>query len=135
MTVFYNEVCRLLGEGPEVGSMLTDNGEGFCGSDGHSYRIYLELNDIEQRNSKVGRPQINGFAERFNRTTLDEFFREAFRRKLYESVEAPQRDLDDWLDHNKENGFARVTGTWEGDRSRVLTSAYRVCGKKLNNYS
>jgi hypothetical protein len=29
--------------------------------------------------------------------TLLEFFREAFRRKLYESIESPQLDLDEWL--------------------------------------
>ena len=39
----------------------------------------------------------NGFVERFNRTVLDEFFRKAFREKLYESVEVLQRDLDEWL--------------------------------------
>ena len=43
------------------------------------------------------RPQTNGFVERFNRTVLDEFFRKAFREKLYESVDHLQRDLDEWL--------------------------------------
>ncbi len=28
---------------------------------------------------------------------MDEFFRKAFRVKLYESVEVLQRDLDEWL--------------------------------------
>jgi hypothetical protein len=36
---------------------------------------------------------------RFNRTVLDEFFRIAFRTKLYESVEQLQVDLDAWLIH------------------------------------
>ena len=35
--------------------------------------------------------------ERFNRTVLDEFFRTAFRKKLYESVDVLQKDLDAWL--------------------------------------
>ncbi len=61
--------------------------------------MYLRLNDIEHRNSKVGRPQTNGFVERFNRTVLDEFFWDGFRRKLYEPVEALQQDLDGWLDY------------------------------------
>ena len=47
----------------------------------------------------MGRPRTNGFVERFNRTVLDEFFRTAFRKKLYESVEALQNDLDKWLHH------------------------------------
>ena len=59
--------------------------------------LYLELNDIEHRRTRVRKPQTNGFVERFNRTVLDEFFRTAFRTKFYESVEALQSDLDAWL--------------------------------------
>lgn len=59
--------------------------------------MYLALNDIEHRKTKVRRPQTNGFVERFNRTVLEEFFRVAFRQKFYESVEVLQADLDDWL--------------------------------------
>jgi len=45
----------------------------------------------------VRRPQSNAFVERFNRTTLDDFFRKAFRKKFYASVEELQGDLDRWL--------------------------------------
>lgn len=82
-----------------VAAVLTDNGREFCGKDTHPFEIYLELNDIEHRKTKVRRPQSNGFVERFNRTVLDEFFRSAFRTKLYESVEVLQDDLDAWLVH------------------------------------
>ncbi|MGE5552970.1 MAG: integrase core domain-containing protein, partial [Betaproteobacteria bacterium] len=61
--------------------------------------LYLALNDVEHRRTQVRRPQTNGFVERFNRTVLDEFFRPAFRTKFYESVEALQADLDQWLVH------------------------------------
>jgi transposase InsO family protein len=80
-----------------VGAVLTDNGREFCGTETHPYELYLALNDIEHRRTRVARPQTNGFVERFNRTVLDEFFRVAFRTKLYESVEALQADLDAWL--------------------------------------
>ena len=63
----------------------------------HPYQIFLELSDIEHRRTKVARPRTNGFVERFNRTVLDEFFREAFREKFYPSVEELQKDLDQWL--------------------------------------
>ena len=69
----------------------------FCGKDTHPYEIYLNLNEIEHRTSKVRHPQTNGFAERFNRTIMDGFFRQAFRTKFYESVEELQKDLDQWL--------------------------------------
>jgi transposase InsO family protein len=80
-----------------VGTILTDNGREFCGRETHPYELYLALNEIEHRRTQVAHPQTNGFVERFNRTVLDEFFRLAFRRTFYESVEALQTDLDAWL--------------------------------------
>lgn len=82
-----------------VGAVLTDNGREFCGRDSHPYELYLALNDIEHRRTRVRRPQSNGFVERFNGTILDEFFRTAFRSRFYESVPQLQADLDDWLVH------------------------------------
>lgn len=80
-----------------VGAVLTDNGREFCGTESHPFEVYLALNEIEHRRTKVRKPQTNGFVERFNRTVLDEFFRTAFRTKFYESVEQLQTDLDEWL--------------------------------------
>jgi hypothetical protein len=39
----------------------------------------------------------NGICERFHRTVLDEFYRVAFRKKIYRSIEQLQADLDAWL--------------------------------------
>ena len=77
--------------------MLTDNGREFCGTERHPYELYLALNDIEHRKTKVRSPRTNGFVERFNGTVLEEFFRPAMHAKLFESVEALQADLDAWL--------------------------------------
>jgi len=83
-----------------VENILTDNGREYCGRPMiHPYEIFLELNDIEHRRTKVATPRTNGFVERFNRTVLDEFFRETFRKKLYASVKELQKDLDQWLHH------------------------------------
>ena len=65
----------------------------------HPFEMFLELNDIEHRRTKVRTPRTNGFIERFNRTVLDEFFRISFRKKYYERLEALQADLDAWLVH------------------------------------
>jgi transposase InsO family protein len=91
----------------EVGAVLTDNGREFCGSpahpETHPYELYLQLNDIAHRRTKVRSPQTNGFVERFHRTLQEEFFAVKLRERLYESVEALQCDLDAWLDfYNKE---------------------------------
>jgi transposase InsO family protein len=82
-----------------VEAILTDNGKEYCGTDAHAYELYLALNEIEHRTTKVKHPWTNGFVERFHRTVLDEFFRSAFRTTFYESVEALQSDLDAWLVH------------------------------------
>ncbi len=85
--------------GLAVGAVLTDNGKEYCGTEAHPYELYLALNDIEHRTTKVQHPWTNGFAERFHRTLLDECFRSAFRTRCYESVGAIQADFDAWLAH------------------------------------
>jgi transposase InsO family protein len=82
-----------------IGAVLTDNGREFCGTERHPYELYLALNDIEHRKTRVGSPRTNGFVERFNGTVLEEFFRPTMRSRLYESVEALQAGLDAWLRH------------------------------------
>lgn len=80
-----------------VQALLTDNGREFCGTDNHPYELYLALNDIEHRRTKVRSPKTNGFVERFQRTVLEEFFVETLRTTFYETVDALQADLDLWL--------------------------------------
>lgn len=96
--VLHNDVLPFYAERSiPVSAVLTDNGREFCGTDSHPYELYLALNEIEHRRTKVRKPQTNGFVERFNRTVLDEFFRTAFRTTFYGSVEQLQSDLDAWL--------------------------------------
>jgi len=98
VAVLHNEVLPFYEEqGVKVQAILTDNGREYCGRETHPFELYLELNEIEHRRTKVRSPKTNGFVERFNRTALDEFYRVAFRKKLYESVESLQHDLDAWL--------------------------------------
>lgn len=77
--------------------MLTDNGHEFRGTDSHPYELYLDLNGIEHRRTRVRTPKTNGFVQRFNGTVLDEFFLVKLRETFYDSVEALQADLDAWL--------------------------------------
>jgi transposase InsO family protein len=81
--------------GAKITTVLSDNGREFCGRpDRHPYELFLQLEDIEHRTTKVRRPQSNGFVERLHRTLLDEHFRIMGRKKWYESVEQMQQDLD-----------------------------------------
>jgi transposase InsO family protein len=83
-----------------VTTILSDNGREFCGRpDRHPYELFLQLEGIEHRTTKVRRPQSNGFVERLHRTLLDEHFRVQGRTKWYETVEEMQKDLDTYLHH------------------------------------
>jgi len=83
-----------------VKSVLSDNGREFCGRpDTHPYELLLQLNDIEHKRPRVGRPQSNGIVERFHRTLLDEHLRVKGRTKWYERLDEMQTDLDAYLLH------------------------------------
>ena len=78
--------------------ILTDRGTEYCGKhDNHEFQLYLALENIDHTRTKAKSPQTNGICERFHRTMLDEFYRVAFRKKLYGSLEELQKDLDEWL--------------------------------------
>jgi transposase InsO family protein len=82
----------------KVQTILSDNGREFCGRpDHHPYELFLQLEEIEHRTTRVARPQSNGFVERLHKTLLDEHFRIAGRTKWYDSVEEMQKDLDEYL--------------------------------------
>jgi transposase InsO family protein len=98
VAVLHNDVLPFYaGLDLPVKAVLTDNGREFCGTDTHPYELYLELNGIEHRKTKIKTPKTNGFVERFNGTVLDEFFRVKMRETFYETVDALQADLDAWL--------------------------------------
>ncbi len=82
--------------------ILTDRGTEYCGKvEHHDFQLYLAINDIEHTKTKAQSPQTNGICERFHKTILQEFYQVTFRKKIYESVEALQIDLDKWLqDYN-----------------------------------
>jgi transposase InsO family protein len=83
-----------------IQTILSDNGREFCGRpDRHPYELFLQLEGIEHRTTKVRRPQSNGFIERLHRTLLDEHFRVQGRTKWYENVDQMQADLDTFLLH------------------------------------
>ena len=78
--------------------VLTDRGTEYCGSpERHEYELYLAVEDIDHTRTKTRSPQTNGICERFHRTVLDEFYRVAFRKKIYRTIDELQADLDAWI--------------------------------------
>ena len=72
--------------------------------------LYLAVENIDHTRTRAKSPQTNGIVERFHRTVLNEFYRVAFRRKIYRDLEELQTDLDQWL---KEYNEARShQGRW-----------------------
>ena len=78
--------------------VLTDRGTEYCGRpESHDYELYLAIENIDHTRTKVKSPQTNGICERFHKTVLEEFYRVAFRKKLYANIETLQLDLDSWI--------------------------------------
>lgn len=78
--------------------VLTDRGTEYCGNpEHHEYELYLAVEDVDHSRTKTKSPQTNGIVERFHKTVLDEFYRIAFRKRIYGSIAELQADLDAWV--------------------------------------
>jgi transposase InsO family protein len=78
--------------------VLTDRGTEYCGdAQKHPYELYLAIEDIDHTRTKAKSPQTNGIVERLHKTMLNEFYRIAFRKKIYHSIDELQADLDAWV--------------------------------------
>src|SRR6187551_1593316 len=94
---FYDE------HGIPLSRVLTDRGTEFCGRpEHHEYELYLAVENIDHTRTKTKSPQTNGICERFHRTVLDEFYRVAFRKKIYRSIDELQVDIDMWISEYNE---------------------------------
>ncbi len=90
------------GHGIPLCRVLTDRGTEYCGTERHEYELYLAVEDIDHTRTRARRPQTNGICERWHKTMLNEFYKVAFRKKLYHSIEELQTDLDAWLEDYNE---------------------------------
>ncbi len=80
--------------------ILTDRGTEYKGKpEHHEYELYLNIEGIEHSKTQVKHPQSNGICERLHRTMQEEFYAVAFRKKLYESLDDLQKDLDEWMNY------------------------------------
>ncbi len=81
-----------------VSRILTDRGTEYCGDvQKHPYELYLAIEDIDHTRTKAKSRQTNGIVERLHKTMLNEFYRVAFRKKIYHTVDELQADLDAWM--------------------------------------
>jgi len=82
-----------------IASVLTDNGKEYTShwGDSHIFEDYLSSRSIRHRYTKVRCPWTNGYAERFNRTLLEEFYQPVLMSKNYAGIKELQADLDKYL--------------------------------------
>ena len=112
--------------------VLTDRGTEYCGApERHEYELYLAVENIDHTRTKVRSPQTNGIVERFHKTVLNEFYRVAFRRKIYSSLEQLQADLEVWL--REYNEVRPHQGKWCYGKTPLQTfrDALPLAGEKL----
>lgn len=82
----------------KLSRVLTDRGTEYCGNpERHEYELYLAVEDIDHSRTKAKSPQTNGIVERFHKTVLEEFYRVVFRKKIYQTIDELQADLDAWI--------------------------------------
>jgi hypothetical protein len=95
-------------QGVDLLRILTDRGTEYCGArEHHEYQLYLSIEDIDHTKIKAKSPQTNGICERFHRTMQDEFYSIAFRKKMYNSLEEMQKDVDQWMElYNNERAHS-----------------------------
>jgi Integrase core domain len=62
----------------------------------------LAVENIDHTRTKAKSPQTNGIVERFHKTMLDEFYRVFFRKKIYQTIDQLQVDLDAWMSEYNE---------------------------------
>src|SRR6202012_1370738 len=80
--------------------IITDRGTEYCGArEHHEFQLYLTIEDIDHTKTKAKSPQTNGVCERLHRTMQEEFYAIAFRKKMYDSLDALQTDLDLWMEY------------------------------------
>ncbi|KAA6307925.1 hypothetical protein EZS27_040402 [termite gut metagenome] len=108
----------------------------YCGAGEHrEFQLYLAIEDIEHTKTKAKSPQTNGICERFHRTMQDEFYATAFRKKIYQTIDDLQADIDVWLKyyneerpHTGKHCYGKTPmQTWEG--------WYPSCKRQITRYS
>ena len=115
--------------------ILTDRGTEYCGKrEDHEYQLYLSLEDIDHSRTRVRSPQSNGICERFHRTILDEFYRIAFRKKIYNTLDELQEDLDIWIkEYNEQRPHSGKYCFGKTPMQTFMDSIPLAKAKMLNN--
>jgi transposase InsO family protein len=122
-------------QGVSVLRILTDRGTEYCGKiESHDFELFLALEDIDHSKTKAKSPQTNGICERFHQTIQNEFYAVAFRKKIYNSLEDLQKDIDNWLEeYNKIRAHSGRFCFGKTPQETFEESRHLAQAKMLNN--
>jgi transposase InsO family protein len=122
-------------QGVDLLRILTDRGTEYCGArEHHEYQLYLTIEDIDHTKIKAKSPQTNGICERFHRTMQDEFYSIAFRKKVYNSLEEMQKDIDQWIQlYNNERAHSGRYCFGKTPMQTFIQSKVLARAKDVNN--
>jgi hypothetical protein len=79
----------------------------------------LAVEDIDHTRTRARSPQTNSICERFHKTVLDKFYRVAFRKRIYSTIEQLQTNLDAWIPEYNE--IRTHQGRWCFGRTPMQT--------------
>lgn len=75
----------------------------------HLFEEYLKSKGVEYRYSKVRHPWTNRFAERFQRTLLEEFYQSNQLKRTYHTLKKHQHDMGRFLNfYNFQKNTSRL---------------------------
>jgi len=116
--------------------ILTDRGTEYCGKvENHAFELYLAIENIDHSKTRARSPQTNGICERFHRTLKEEFYDITFRKKIYNSLENLQIDLDQYL--SKYNNSRPHSGKFCYGKTpmQTFTDSIKIAkDKSINSY-
>jgi len=114
--------------------ILTDRGTEYCGKrEHHEYELYLTIENIEHSKTKARSPKTNGICERFHKTIGDEFYKVAFRKKVYSTLDELQKDVDEWVnDYNNDRVHSGKYCYGKTPRQTFLESKHLAQEKMLD---
>lgn len=87
-------IPKFFQNGVELEGVLTDNGSEFTG---YQFQQMLKDYDIQHHRIPNGKPMLNGYCERFQRTILEEFYQPIFRKQFFNNLEELQNELKKYL--------------------------------------
>jgi hypothetical protein len=71
------------------------------------------VESIDHTRTKTRHPQTNRICECFQKAMLNEFYRVAFRKKIYRTLAEWQTDLDTWMEeYNQQPPASRPVVLW-----------------------